>query len=112
MLAHDPARVASGPNLESAQGLERRCSREPPRVHCSIDMFASRTAWNLAQNRFSLALDEARRCGRELFDLTESNPTRVGLRYPPEILAALSRPASLEYRPDHMGLESAREAVA
>src|SRR4029079_2474162 len=44
--------------------------------------------------------------------LTESNPTAVGLRYPPAILEALADPRSLRYAPHPRGLESAREAVS
>ncbi len=75
-------------------------------------MFAARTAWKLAPNRFSAALAKARRSGRELLDLTESNPTRVGLRYAAGILEALADPRALEYRPEALGLSGAREAVA
>ncbi len=82
------------------------------RVHCSRTMFAARTAWRLTPNRFSTALAEARRSGRELLDLTESNPTRVGLRYPAGTLDALADPRGLEYRPHAQGLEEARAAVA
>jgi len=75
-------------------------------------MFANRTGWNLAPNRFSAALEQTRRAGRELLDLTESNPTRVGLKYPAGILQALADPRGMEYRPEALGLASAREAVA
>ena len=74
-------------------------------------MFASRTSWELAPNRFSAAVQEARRSGRELLDLTESNPTRVGLRYPAGTLEAFSDPCGLEYRPEALGMREAREAV-
>ena len=74
-------------------------------------MFASRTSWDLAQNRFSAALAEARRSGRRLLDLTESNPTRVGLQYPAETLESLTDPRGLEYRPEALGLGDARQAV-
>src|SRR4029077_10702574 len=76
-------------------------------------MFASRTNWRLDTNRFGLALEEHRRSGKELLDLTASNPTTCGLAYPEqEITAALADPGALEYRPDSKGLASAREAVA
>ncbi|HMC82716.1 MAG TPA: aminotransferase class I/II-fold pyridoxal phosphate-dependent enzyme, partial [Candidatus Polarisedimenticolia bacterium] len=46
-------------------------------------------------------------------DLTESNPTRVGLPYPTgEILAALANPESLVYEPSPRGLPAARKAVS
>ena len=75
-------------------------------------MFAARTAWSLTPNRFSAVLEEARRSGRELFDLTESNPTRVGLGYPPGTLESLSDPGGLQYRPEALGLKEARQAIA
>jgi aspartate/methionine/tyrosine aminotransferase len=74
-------------------------------------MFARRTAWGTESNRFTRALEERRQRGGELFDLTESNPTRCGLRYPEYILAALPDPRALDYQPDAQGLRSAREAV-
>jgi len=74
-------------------------------------MFAARTSWNLQPNRFSAALEAARSAGRELLDLTESNPTRVGLDYDTWVLEPLSSLAALEYRPESKGLERAREAV-
>jgi len=76
-------------------------------------MFASRTNWHLETNRLTRALEEHRKSGRPLFDLTASNPTECGLVYPEqEILAALSNPRALAYRPDSKGLLEAREAVA
>ena len=76
-------------------------------------MFASRTNWRLETNRLTRALEEHRRSGKELFDLTASNPTTCGLAYPErEILAALTDPRGLVYRPESKGLPEAREAVA
>jgi alanine-synthesizing transaminase len=76
-------------------------------------MFASRTKWRLETNRLTRALGEHRRSGKELCDLTASNPTTCGLAYPErEILAALADPRGLVYRPESKGLREAREAVA
>jgi alanine-synthesizing transaminase len=76
-------------------------------------MFASRTKWRLDQNRFAQALEAHRRAGKELLDLTASNPTECGVSYPEQkILAALSDPRTLAYAPDSKGLREAREAVA
>ena len=50
--------------------------------------------------------------GVDLTDLTESNPTRVGLRYPPALLDALSSPSGLRYEPAPRGVPLARRAVA
>ncbi len=76
-------------------------------------MFARRTEWNLAANRYALALEAARRSGRPLLELTASNPTAVGLLYERErILRALQHPRALEYEPASKGILAAREAVA
>jgi alanine-synthesizing transaminase len=76
-------------------------------------MFASRTNWRLETNRLTRALEEHRRSRKELFDLTASNPTTCGFAYPErEILAALTDPRGLFYRPESKGLREAREAVA
>lgn len=76
-------------------------------------MFSRRIAWNLALTPFGHAIEEHRRSGRELLDLSESNPTRVGLKYAEsEILSSLADPRALEYSPDPKGLISARRAVA
>jgi aspartate/methionine/tyrosine aminotransferase len=76
-------------------------------------MFASRTNWRLETNRLTRALEEHRRSGKELFDLTASNPSTCGFAYPErEILAALTDPRALVYRPESKGLRDAREAVA
>jgi alanine-synthesizing transaminase len=76
-------------------------------------MFASRTNWRLETNRLTRALEEHRRTGKELLDLTASNPTTCGLAYPDrEILGALGDPRALVYRPESKGLREAREAVA
>ncbi|MGB9103308.1 MAG: pyridoxal phosphate-dependent aminotransferase [Terriglobales bacterium] len=76
-------------------------------------MFSSRTNWPLAPNRFSTALEKHRASGRELLDLTASNPTNLGLRYDAEaILASLANPNALEYRPDAKGMRVARDAVS
>src|SRR5713226_2461451 len=76
-------------------------------------MFATRTNWRLETNRLARALEEHRRSGKELFDLTASNPTTCGFAYPErEILTALTDPRGLVYRPESKGLREAREAVA
>jgi aspartate/methionine/tyrosine aminotransferase len=76
-------------------------------------MFACRTDWNLSPNRYSLALERARRDGRALLDLTASNPTTVGLHFESErILRALQHPQALQYEPAPKGILPARKAVA
>lgn len=74
-------------------------------------MFSRRTEWGLAPNSFSLALEQAQ--GKDILDLTTSNPTRAGLLYDQAaILNALSNPKLLDYDPQAKGLANARSAVA
>src|SRR5579862_326763 len=69
--------------------------------------------WNLAPNPLSLLLEQKRRAGAPVLDLTESNPTRAGFAYPDRaILEALADPAGMRYDPAPRGLAVAREAVA
>ncbi len=78
--------------------------------------FSQRTAWDLHPSDFSTALSEARTAGRDLIDLTISNPTRCGFEYDTTAIFAplaceeIQRQA-LVYDPDPRGLRSAREAV-
>jgi alanine-synthesizing transaminase len=74
---------------------------------------SERSSFDLAHNALSTALGRARGAGRDVLDLTESNPTRAGLPYPADaILASLSAPGALVYEPASFGLPAARETVA
>lgn len=76
-------------------------------------MFSSRLRWNLSTNRLARLLEEKRRMEATVLDMTESNPTRVGLDYPvAEILGALAQPQVLSYEPAPRGLLAARQAIA
>ena len=76
-------------------------------------MFSRRLAWPPRENRLAVLLRAKRSSGARLLDLTESNPTRVGLPYPGEaIAAALADPGAAVYEPDPRGHRRAREAVA
>ena len=76
-------------------------------------MFASRTNWNLQPNRFARDLEDHRRAGKPVFDLTNSNPTICGFAYPDRrIFAALTNRGVLRYEPESQGLLQARQAVA
>jgi aspartate/methionine/tyrosine aminotransferase len=75
-------------------------------------MFSARVPPPLQRNAFSKALDAARAAGRDLIDLTISNPTRTGITYPPHLFAPLSGAGVAEYHPEPFGMRSAREAVA
>jgi len=63
-------------------------------------------------NAVSALLQEKRRAGEQILDLTESNPTRAGIVYPPDFLAALADPRALLYEPEPFGLPAARERIA
>jgi len=75
-------------------------------------VFSARLNWTSAENELASAAREAAERGG-VIDLTETNPTRVGL---PDaagaIGAALARGALADYRPAPLGLPAARAAVA
>jgi aspartate/methionine/tyrosine aminotransferase len=73
--------------------------------------FSSRVPDDLGFNRVALAVQRARAAG-PLLDLTESNPTRAGFQYPPDLLTPLAHPRGLTYQPSPLGLPEARRAVA
>ena len=76
-------------------------------------VFSRRTAWQVTPNRIAAALEEYRRSGRPCLDLTETNPTRVGLPMPAgEIREALADARGLRYEPTPFGHAEARAAVA
>ena len=76
-------------------------------------MFSARTSWHRQPNRLTQLLEERRRSGKPISDLTISNPTESGIVYPEKkILSALSDTRTLQYQPDPRGLLLAREAVA
>src|SRR5947209_11720701 len=73
-------------------------------------MFSHRAQWSASLNRLTLARNAYR---GTLLDLTNSNPTTAGLRYPLDELAdVMSRAARAPYDPQPLGIASAREAVA
>ena len=75
-------------------------------------MFSSRIPADLAPNRIGRAVSRLRAAGATLIDLTESNPTRVGFRYPPGLLCGWPEQEVRVYRPAPLGLPAARAAVA
>ena len=76
-------------------------------------MFSKRTAWKLSPNALTLEQRELAEAGREVLDLTASNPTRVGLSYDSDaILTSLTQPAGLDYDPHPKGMLAARQAVS
>ena len=76
-------------------------------------MFSARFKWNLETNQLAKLMEEKKRAGVQLLDLTESNPTRCGFDYPAtEFLSALSQSGVIRYDPNPRGLLTARQAVA
>lgn len=76
-------------------------------------MFSSRTPEGHGASRLSRAIEESKRSGASIIDLTESNPTRCGFTYDTAAIArALAGAAGAPYEPDPQGLPAARRAVA
>jgi alanine-synthesizing transaminase len=79
-----------------------------PRIRLS-----SRLPWEQPLNRLTRAMEERAARGLPTIDLTETNPTRVGIAYPEvELADLLGRAAAPDYRPHPRGLPEAREALA
>jgi alanine-synthesizing transaminase len=76
-------------------------------------MFATRFPEKLTPARLARELAARRAAGRELFDLTASNPTTAGFHYEEEILLqALQRQEIFRYQPSAQGDRAARQAIA
>jgi alanine-synthesizing transaminase len=72
-----------------------------------------RLQWNQASNALAAEIAARKARGLTTIDLTESNPTRVGLVYPEaELAEILHRSSAADYAPDPLGLPEAREALA
>ena len=75
--------------------------------------WSARTQWDMAETPWARELARLRAAGRQLWDLTASNPTACGFAYDPaSILGPLNDPEALHYEPNPMGLRPAREAVS
>ncbi len=75
-------------------------------------MFSSRLRHGAGRNRLALAIEQRRASGLPIIDLTLSNPTRAGFRYPPDLLKPLGHVRGLQYDPKPFGLAEARQAVS
>ena len=75
-------------------------------------MFSSRLPAALAPNAITRAVAAFRDRQVAFVDLTETNPTRVGVAYPPDLMASLADPVGAVYCPESLGLPTAREAIA
>ena len=75
--------------------------------------WSRRLPWEHPTNRLTRAVEERRACGLPVLDLTETNPTRVGIPYPEgELAEILRRGADPVYEPHPRGMLAAREALA
>jgi alanine-synthesizing transaminase len=73
-------------------------------------IFSKRADWNPTTNLLTTA--RQKRSG-DILDLTQSNPTQVGIPYPSNELAEImARAAQAHYDPHPLGLPAAREALA
>jgi aspartate/methionine/tyrosine aminotransferase len=77
-----------------------------------VSRFSQRLPPDAERNAISREFDRLAAAGTPIVDLTESNPTRVGLDYPADLLAGLSAPAALAYAPQPLGARLTREAIA
>jgi alanine-synthesizing transaminase len=81
-----------------------------PADHPSL---SQRLPWDQACNTLAAEVAGRKARGLTTIDLTESNPTRVGLVYPEaELAEILRRHAAADYPPHPLGLPEAREALA
>lgn len=78
-----------------------------------MDPFSARTRFATEENALTRAVTTARAMNRELWDLTPSNPTELGLSPAREaIAAALTREDVSRYAPEPFGLLEARRAIS
>jgi alanine-synthesizing transaminase len=75
-------------------------------------VFSARVPADLSENRLTRALAALAARGEHVLDLTETNPTSVGLRLPDGLLEPLANGASLVYEPQPLGLLQARLEVS
>ena len=74
--------------------------------------FSQRTNWNTEESELARAHRLRVDAGLPIADLTASNPTRCGFQYGDELLGALADPKALDYDPQPMGSNVARQAVS
>jgi alanine-synthesizing transaminase len=72
-------------------------------------MFSRRLVWDSARNPLSEMVVRKRALGERILDLTESNPTHVGIAYPAIVF---DDPRMMMYDPASFGMLSARERIA
>jgi alanine-synthesizing transaminase len=75
-------------------------------------MFSNRLPPQCETNRLTRALSALGAADIPIIDLTESNPTNIGIAYPGDLFDELSADHVRRYNPQPLGLRAAREAVA
>ena len=75
-------------------------------------MFSNRLPPHAEINPLTRARSTLETAGMAIADLTESNPTAVGITYPQDLLGILGAEHALRYAPQPLGLDIARAAVA
>jgi alanine-synthesizing transaminase len=81
-------------------------------IATSNAMFSNRLPPHSEINPLSRARSALETAGVAIADLTESNPTGVGIVYPDDLLDVLSATHAVRYAPQPLGLDAAREAIA
>jgi len=77
-----------------------------------LHSYSRRLTWVHSPNAFTKLVEEQRRAGVALLDLTSANPTKVFDDYPhAEIQGAYAWLADFRYEPDPFGTERARQAI-
>jgi alanine-synthesizing transaminase len=102
-------------SLQVLSTFFRRSLDETKVLSVKAPPFSARTAWDLTDNPLGEALARARASERPLVDLTEGNPTRVGLIHEGDaraLVARLGHPRGVAYAPAAFGHDEARAAVA
>ena len=104
----------SAPFIHNAgRPIRKRRSAVLARGACKLAaVFSTRLPWQRPENALARAETRAPRIRSADHDLTESNPTRVGLRYPDRAARRAGAVAADAYEPDPLGLRAARAAVA
>ncbi len=75
--------------------------------------YSQRLSWSFSPNALSRLLEAKRRAGVSLLDLTNSNPSDAFQDYPHEAIRnAYASITDFAYRPDPLGEEQARDAIA
>src|SRR5208282_212831 len=98
-------KATAGPSTSSAAA---DCAQDDNLI---VMRFSERTGWNTEESELARAHRLRREAGLPIADLTASNPTRCGFKYPDSLLGALADARALVYDPQPRGLLLAREAV-